>query len=106
MLVGHQKENIVGHRGANLSPAYRADRKGTAMTARSRLAGLRPRATGPEAVAPEAGTPEAGAPPAPDRLTRALAWFAGLAIGAAILDMIFVSLAGLIPTRRRTRFVV
>jgi hypothetical protein len=29
-----------------------------------------------------------------DGLTRALAWFAALAIGAAILDMIFVSLAG------------
>ncbi len=69
------------------------------MTARSRRPGLRPRAAGPEPVAPEAvargaGAPEAGAPEAADGLTRLLAWFAGLAIGAAILDMIFVSLAG------------
>ena len=79
------------------------------MTARSRRPGLRPRAAGPEPVAPEAvtrgagapkagapkaGAPKAGAPKAADGLTRVLAWFAGLAIGAAILDMIFVSLAG------------
>ncbi len=51
------------------------------MTARSR-----------PAVVPDAAGDEA--PGAPDRLTRVLAWFAGLAIAAAILVMIFVSVAG------------
>jgi len=51
------------------------------MTARSRLT------TTPEAGGEE---PTAGR----DRLTRALGWFAAVAITAAIADMIFVSLAG------------
>jgi hypothetical protein len=51
------------------------------MTARSRL-------TAESEVSDGEPSPET------DGLTRALAWFAALAIGAAILDMIFVSLAG------------
>jgi Glycosyltransferase family 87 len=62
------------------------------MTARSRLAGLRPRAAGPGAAEPAADGQQTR--PGRDPLTWALGWFAVLVIGAAILDMIFVSLAG------------
>ena len=64
------------------------------MTARSRLAGPpapRRRARGRRA---RGGRTGGGRTAGADGLTRVLAWFAGLAIGAAILDMIFVSLAG------------